>query len=431
MTGTAAGSIYVSDPVHGFISVPNKVLFPLLQTPHVQRLRRIRQLGIVPLVFPGAEHTRFAHAVGAMALMGRALRFLAQAGTPISRTERYAAMAAALLHDVGHTPLSHALEGRLILKTSHEVISAALIRSLCEKLGPPLDLALEIFNGSYDRTFFHELISGQLDTDRLDYLQRDSHFTGVIEGRIGIERILHTMCVHPVAGGKGSHIAVRAKGISAVENMLIARRLMYWQVYLHKTVIAGDRVLWSVFDRARSCLQEGNLCAVEGVVPALRFFLEQSLPESALNNPEVLDRFLRLDDTDVWVSLKAWSTSTDRILADLAGRFLRRDLFRCTFLDKYPSASIQEEWGARVRDSLCAKGLSTPHAAAGDVHYYLAVGCAKQAAYTHTCEKIRVVDKQGKLFYLSKVSDAASLQTLTEFAGKPYVCYPKDVALPV
>ncbi len=427
----AADSVYLSDPVHGFVSVPRDVLLPLLQTPHVQRLRRIRQLGVGFLVFPGAEHSRFTHATGAMALMQDALDILKGKGTPISREERQAAMAAALLHDIGHAPFSHTLEFRLIKKTPHEVISGILIKSIADKVGPPLDLALGMFNGTYERSFFHDLITSQLDMDRLDYLRRDSHLTGVIEGRIGLERILHTMCVHPTSGGSGSHVAVEWKGIYAVENMLIARHLMYWQVYLHKAVVAGDQLLYSVIRRARKWLAEENDDAVAGMMPPLRFFLERAIHESDLADKSVLNAFLRLDDTDVLGSLKAWVGSPDKILADLAQRFLQRNMFRCTFLDAAPPEHKIEEWKERVADVLCAQGLSTPPSAIEDATYYLTTDRARHAAYARSEGPIRIVNKRGELCELSDIADTPAIKALTNFVEKSYVCYPKEIDLAV
>ena len=423
------GSIYLSDPVHGFVDVPRETILPILETRHVQRLRRIRQIGVAYLAFPGAEHTRFTHAVGAMALMQDTLKILARHGTPISHEEHAAALAAVLLHDIGHAPFSHSCEKRLILETPHEDISGALIKSLASELGPPVDLALKMFNNEYERSFFYELIASQLDMDRMDYLRRDSHFTGVIEGRIGVERILYSMRVHPVAGQAGSHIAVVSKGVYAVEKMLNARRLMYWQVYLHKTVVAGDQMLWSTLQRARSCFAEGNLEAVAGITPALRFFLAHRWSRSHLENAAVLEAFLCIDDTDILASFKAWCGSTDKILADLSRRFMWRDLFRCTFLDAMPPEALINMWRERVADWLLGDGLSTPQCAWEDAALYLNVGYAEHAPYRKSEDVIRVIDRQGVLRDMMALGDAPFIEALTNFVEKPYVCYPKDADL--
>ena len=379
------------------------------------------------LVFPGAEHSRFTHAMGAMALMKQTLDILSRKGTPISPEERSAAMAAALLHDVGHAPFSHTLEFQLIRDTPHEAISAALMQSLVPAHGSLVELALSMFNGTYDRSFFHLLVASQLDMDRLDYLRRDSHFTGVMEGRIGVERILSTLRVEPVAGGPGSQIVVEQKGIYAIENMLIARRLMYWQVYLHRTVVAADNLLLSIIARVRNLMAEHNERVVAGIAEPLRFFLTGHFTASSLEDPQVREAFLRLDDADVIGSLKAWRSSSDRILADLCRRFLDRELFRCQFLPEPPTDEEIDEWRDKVAAFLCRTGLSTKQSAAEDSDHYLAFGQAEQSAYVNVEGAIRILNRRGKLSELSDYADIPSIKALTTFVEKPYVCFPKDL----
>jgi len=424
-------NLVLSDPVHGFISVPRNIIFQLLETPHVQRLRRIRQLGVGYLIFPGAEHSRFTHAVGAMALMQDALCSLARSGTPISEEECQAAMAAALLHDIGHAPFSHTLEGHLIADASHEDITGALIASLIAQFGPPLDLALAMFSGTYDRSFFHELLSGQFDMDRMDYLRRDSHYTGVMEGRIGVGRILRTLCAHPHEGSRSARIAVTSKGTYAIENMLIARRLMYWQVYLHKTVVAGDQLLLAIFRRAHHRMTIAPHEVTSGIMPALRLFLERTPSKADLQDSRVLNAFLSLDDTDVFAALKVWVSGPDRILADLSRRFLERRLFRCTFLQTVPEASLQAEWREQVASMLCRQNLSTPSHAVADASYYLTVDSAEHTAYARDEGEILVLTSSGQLREISEVADLASIEALRTFVKKPYVCYAKESNLPV
>ena len=416
-----ANSVHISDPVHGFINVPRDLLLPLLHTPHVQRLRRIRQLGTGFMVFPGADHSRFSHALGAMALMQETLDILADKGTPICDLEHKAATAAALLHDIGHAPFSHLLEYKLIEGASHETITGALIQSLVGDFGEPLELALQMFTGEYDRSFFHCLIASQLDMDRLDYLRRDSQYTGVIEGRIGVERILQTMCVYPTPGGKKSQAVVEWKGIYAVQKLLMARQMMYWQVYLHKAVVGGDQLALAAVRRARKWYAEGRLEAVEGTTPPLHFFLQRGLlPPSALEDPAVLAAFLQLDDTDILTSMKAWAHSPDKILADLSRRFIQRDLFSCRFLDKPPSSETHQAWLARMAEFLCTEGLSMPQDALDDAHYYLAVGEAVHTAYAKSEEPIRVLINDGPPQELSSAADALIIDALTHFVHKPY-----------
>ena len=420
---------HFSDIIHGFIGVPREVLLPLVLTPEVQRLRRIRQLGVGYLVFPCAEHSRFTHALGTLALMQDVLQSFREHGTPISDRECQAALAAALLHDIGHGPFSHTLEFRLMPGASHESIGLALVRRLMERLGEPLDLTIKMMQGTYERTFFHDLIDGQLDLDRLDYLRRDSHFTGVVEGRIGTDRIVKTMRVHPLEGGPDSRVVVMAKGIYAVENVLLARRLMYWQVYLHKTVVAGDRVLLAAVHRARAQLTDGNEWATEGVSPALQYFLETPPDPKCWNRPEVLDAFVRLDDDDVLFSLKRWMQSPDPILADLSRRFIERDLFRCMYLESMPSPSQRELWQAQVAKSLVRQGLTEPSSADRDAAYYFAVGYANHAAYERHGGSIHILHAGGDLRELSASADTRAIQALTRFARKPYVCLPKEVGI--
>ena len=418
-----------SDPVHGFIAVPRALLLPLILTPEVQRLRRIRQLGVGYLVFPGGEHTRFTHALGAMALMQDTLAGLAEKGTPISPEEHQAALAAALLHDIGHGPFSHTLEYELIDGFRHEAMSRALIVALNQRFDGALDLTLHIFDGTYERPFFHQLVSSQLDMDRLDYLRRDSFYTGVVEGRVGAQRILKTMRVHPRDGGADARIVIEAKGIYAVENFLIARRLMYWQVYLHKTVLAGDQVLRAAIHRARNHLRAGKTAAVEGVSPALRYFLETPLDSSRIEHPDVLHAFCSLDDTDVLYSLKRWIQSPDPILADLSRRFIERDFFRCTFLSHPPTDDQRAAWRNRVSEDLLERGLTDAAHAEEDASYYLTFDFSRHSAYERVEGSICVIEEDGTVRELSETTDTAAIEALTRFVVKPYVCYPKEVDL--
>ncbi|WP_228350480.1 HD domain-containing protein [Rhodocaloribacter litoris] len=419
-----------SDPVHGFISVPRGLILDLIQTPEVQRLRRIRQLGVGYLVFPGAEHTRFGHALGAMALMQDALATLQDKGTPITPEEHTAALAAALLHDLGHGPFSHTLENELIAGFHHEKMSRVMLAHLNERFDGALDRTIALFDDTYERPFFHQLIASQLDMDRLDYLRRDSFYTGVVEGKVGVDRIIKTMRVHPPEGGPGSRIVIEAKGTYAVENFLIARRLMYWQVYLHKTVLAGDHLLRAILRRVRHHLQNGTGDVARGTAPAFLFFLRNHLTADDLARDDVRTAYTALDDTDILFSLKQWRHHTDPVLADLCRRFVDRDFFRVTFLDAPPSEAQQARWRDAIAAWLVRSGRSTAAGAPEDAAFYLATDTSRHYAYDEgEAESIRVLDRHGTVRELSRTTDTAAVSALTRYEEKPYVCYPKEVTL--
>ena len=425
-----------NDPVHGFVSVPKGLVLDLVETPEVQRLRRIRQLGLGFLVFPGAVHTRFEHGLGAMALMQEALATLREKGTVMDTDEVTGALAAALLHDVGHGPFSHTLEDDLVLRGPsgtpyhHERMSRAIMARLNHRLDGALDGALRIFDGTYDRPFFHGLLSSQLDMDRLDYLRRDSFYTGVAEGVVGVERILKTMRVHPPGGGPDSRVVIEAKGGYAVENVLLSRRLMYWQVYLHKTVLAADHGLRAVFLRARQ-----RPDAVELASPPLAFVLSgrataDDLDPDAPHHAALLDAFCDLDDVDVLSTLKRWArASSDRVLADLARRFLDRDLFRTAYLDAPASDADLAGWRARCAGWLVASGLSTPADADADAALYVTPGQSRQRSYAPATGGIAILERDGRLRELSRASDLAAVNALARPVEKDYVCFPKQLDL--
>ncbi len=421
-----------SDPVHGFISVPKNLIMNLIQTPEVQRLRRIRQLGVGHLVFPGAEHTRFNHALGAMALMQDALSSLSEKGTPISSEERTAALAAALLHDVGHGAFSHTLEHQLISDFSHEDMSRVLLVHLNERMDGALDRTLQIFDDTYERRFFHQLVSSQLDMDRLDYLRRDSFYTGVAEGEVGVQRLIKTMRVRPLNGGPDSEIMIEGKGIYSVENFLISRRLMYWQVYLHKTVLAGDELLRGILHRAQKHLDGGSRPDwLDRGSRSLLFFLDHDVHADQIDDPEVRDHYLQLDDTDILFSLKQWMQGPDPILADLCHRFINREFFRVTFLPREPSAPQVEDWRQQVADWLVAQNLTTRTEATAAARHYLTLNVSRHTAYDSDREMIGIVDREGNVRELSEMADTAAISELTTFVVKPYVCYPKPVGIDV
>lgn len=401
--------------------------------PEVQRLRRIRQLGVGHLVFPGAEHTRFNHALGAMALMHDALTSLSNKGTPISPEEHTAALAAALLHDVGHGAFSHTLEHELIRNFHHEAMSRVLLVRLNERVNGALDQAIAIFDGTYERPWMHQLVSSQLDMDRLDYLRRDAFYTGVAEGEVGVQRLIKTLRVHPLAGGPESRLTVEGKGIYAAENFLISRRLMYWQVYLHKTVLAGDRVLHAALRRARRHLRAGSdvTRTIRRGSPSLCFFLKHDITAEQLDAEAVRTHYCQLDDTDVLFSLKQWMHASDPVLADLARRFINRDFFRVTFLADAPDESTYAGWAATVRDWLLAEGLSTPDTVDDDLPFYLHADRSRHAAYATNHDPIAILDRSGSLRELSQMADTASIAGLDDTVVKPYVSYPKSAGIAI
>ena len=427
-----------NDPVHGFVSVPKGLVLSLVETPEYQRLRRIRQLGLGFLVFPGAVHTRFEHGLGAMALMQEVLVTLREKGTVMDTDEVEGALAAALLHDVGHGPFSHTLEEQLVppgpsgARFHHERMSRAILGRLDRRLGGALATTLAIFDGTHPRPFFHDLLASQLDMDRLDYLRRDSFYTGVAEGVVGVDRVLKTMRVHPDAAG-APRLVIEAKGGYAVENVLLSRRLMYWQVYLHKTVLAADHLLRSAFARARERWGTGDP-GLAATAPSLAYFLGTELTADDVLAPggipgEMLDAFCALDDTDVLYSLKRWQESSDPILADLSRRFVDRRLFRTTYLDERTDAGTVEAWREQIAAWLVEQGLSTPSAAEHDAGFYLTTATARHDTYRAERGGISILERDGRLRELSEASDAPAIGALSAPVLKPFVCVPKEIGL--
>ena len=308
----------INDPVFGFINIPKGLLYNIVCHPLLQRLTRIKQLGLSSAVYPGAQHTRFQHSLGAFYLMSEAISHLTAKGNFIFDSEAEAVQAAILLHDIGHGPFSHVLENTLVTGVSHEEISLMLMERINKDLKEQLNLAIQIFKDEYPKKFLHQLVSGQLDMDRLDYLRRDSFYTGVTEGNIGSARIIKMLDV------KDDHLVVESKGIYSIENFLTSRRLMYWQVYLHKTSVASEKMLISTLLRAK------ELASVELFAsPALKFFLYHSIgKEEFYNDSNCLEYFIQLDDNDIWTALKVWSSHSDIILSTLSRGLINRHLFK-------------------------------------------------------------------------------------------------------
>lgn len=363
------------------------------------------------LVYPGALHTRFQHVIGAMHLMGLAIETLRGKDVQISEEEEEAVLAAILLHDVGHGPFSHSLEHTLVEGVSHELISSLLMDKLNIEFSGRLDLAITIFKGQYHRRFLHQLVSSQLDTDRMDYLNRDSFFTGVSEGVISFDRIIKMLNV------KDDELVVEVKGIYSVEKFLIARRLMYWQVYLHKTVIAAEQMLIKALARAKELSNRGEKLFAS---PALEHFLLNRInKETFLLDESHLTWFTRLDDTDIMSAIKSWADHPDLILSKLCGKIIRRELFRTEMSNEPFSESYLEELRERVAERF---GLS-----AQEVGYFVYDQVVGNSAYDSSTGKICVLDKHGELKDIAEASDLSNIEALTKRVNKYAVTYPKEI----
>lgn len=400
-----------TDPIHGFIQVPKGLILRLVDHPYVQRLRRIRQLGLGYLVFPGSEHSRFSHALGALGLMQRTLASLKEKNTTISNEEMEGTMAAILLHDIGHGPFSHTLENTLLNDFHHEQMTLALMKKLNEEFNGALTTAIAIFTGQHPKAFLHQLISSQLDIDRLDYIKRDSMFTGVLEGGIGIERIIKTMRVR-----KGQMVIER-KGIYAIENYITARRLMYMQVYQHKTVLSADKLLRAILLRVKDLIKAGKGPFIPS--PALDWFMTQSPSGKKGLSETVISNYLMLDDNDVLMGIKYWIREKDRILSDLCSRFLERRFFRTTFL-KQPLSESQ--WEQMQSDTQAVTGGKM-----SIIGYYLFRDNLYNEAYRYENDSIWVFDEPDTVVEFSKAADTKSIQALTQPVMKPYIVHMKEV----
>ena len=405
----------INDPVYGFISIPGDFVFDLIEHPWFQRLRNIKQLGLTSFVYPGANHSRFQHGLGVLHLMDMAIRTLRSKGVIISPMEEEATFIAILLHDAGHGPFSHALENSIISGITHEDISLLLMRKLNEKYDGRLDLAIEIFTGTYSRKFLYELISGQMDMDRLDYLRRDSFFTGVIEGSVGSDRIIRMLNV------VDDSLVIDEKGIYSLEKFLIARRLMYWQVYMHKTVLSAESLLVKILKRAKELAIEGrDLYAT----PALRFFLYNKIGNADLTSdgnftPGLLvANFTRLDDSDILVSAKYWVDHSDKVLSDLSGRLLRRDLLAIELQNDPFSES-------RVKELRTLAG-NLMNVSPELEDYYVFTESISNLAYAPDAPEVKILLKSGKTADISNVSDMFDHRFLSERITKYFLCYPKE-----
>lgn len=401
----------INDPVYGFIDIPGDILFDLIEHPYFQRLRRIKQLGLTHLVYPGALHTRFHHSIGAMHLMQQSINVLKAKGNNISPEEEEAACIAILLHDIGHGPFSHALENSIIRNIDHEKISEILMQQLNDQFSGKLTLAIEIFNKAYHKNFLSQLVSSQLDMDRLDYLKRDSFFTGVSEGVIGTERLIKMLDV------ADDELVVEAKGIYSLEKFIVARRIMYWQVYLHKTVLAAENMLMKILERAQYVAKNGiDLFAT----PALLYFLKSDFTKADVQtNPEVLMNYNLLDDFDIFTSIKVWCNHEDKILSILSQNMVNRNLFRCKIqLEPFEYFYIEE-----IREKI----ISKYELEANEIGYFFYADTTSNYAYNLDSDKINIQLKTGKILDVIEASDQLDLSILSNIVTKHYICFPKDV----
>ena len=393
-----------NDPIYGFITIPTSFIGELVNHPYVQRLRRIKQMGLSFLVFPSTEHTRFQHALGAMHLAIKAVQALRNQGVPISDEEAEALYICLLLHDLGHGPFSHALEHVLLPDNAHEEMSVELMKDLNVQYDGKLSLAIRMFTNKYERSFFNQLISSHIDLDRLDYLKRDSFYSGVTEGNINSERLISMMTVHD------NHLVFNAKAVYSIEKFLLARRMMYWSVYLHKTSFLAEELLIRFFKRAMSCVKDGKA-------------LEMSTPLAhLLNNPElsikdkVVD-FTKLDDADVWMMLKAATTNSDVVLSKLAEMLLSRELLKINVAD----TPFPENKMITVREKVASKwNLSLQQAA-----YFVFGGTFHIQGYKQKEIPIQLCDHNGSCWLFDTSSDTAVMHTLTKKDSKHFVAYPK------
>lgn len=400
----------LNDPVYGFINMPTGINYTIVEHSWFQRLRHIRQLGLAFYVYPGATHSRFQHSLGAHYLTTLAIEVIRSKGFEITSEESTAVSTAILLHDIGHGPFSHALENILVMNISHETLSHLFMDELNKKFEGELDLAIEIFKNRYTKHFLHQLVSSQLDMDRLDYLRRDSYFTGVSEGVVGSDRIIKMLNV------VDDNLVVDEKGIYSIEKFLIARRLMYWQVYLHKTVLASEQMLTHIFIRARELCSKGKKLEM---FPVLNDFLSNSyIEEDFRNNPFLLYKFAHLDDNDLLYTIKLWTCCDDVVLSLLCQRFINRNLFKIEMQNE-PFSSIRIEEYKNIITKIL--GITIDEAA-----YFVFADSAKNYTYSADDDRINVIYKSKKLIDISEASDMLNLHVLSKNVIKYFFCYPEE-----
>ena len=398
----------VNDPVYGFISIPDEFIFDVIEHPYMQRLRRIMQLGLSHLVYPGAIHTRFHHVLGAMHLMTQAVATIRRKGHEITQEEERAVNLAILLHDIGHGPFSHALEYDIVCGVSHEQISGYFIERISKEFGDDLSRALLIFNNTYSKPFLHQLVSSQLDMDRLDYLNRDSFYSGVSEGIIGSDRLIEMINVHD------GNLVLEEKGIYSIEKFIVARRLMYWQVYLHKTVVVAENMLIHALRRAKQLTKSGHSVFAS---TALKYFLENDVTQEDFEqNPKVLDCFAQLDDYDILGAIKEWQNDSDKILSILSQSIVNRNLFKIE-ISKEPFTEARIEMEKEFARSLF-------DLQGDEVDYFVYSDVLTNKAYNQDKQNINMLMKNGEIMDLTKASDNLNISALAQPVEKYFLCFP-------
>ena len=398
-----------NDPIYGFISIPNALIYDLVQHPYFQRLRRISQMGLSYLVYPGANHTRFHHALGCMHIMQKAVDVLRFKGVSISPEEENALYIAILLHDIGHGPFSHAMEKSIVEDVHHEAISLLFMNQLNVEFGGQLSLAIQVFRGDYHRKFMLQLISSQLDMDRMDYLKRDSFYSGVAEGNINSERLIQMMNV------VDDVLVIEEKGIYSVEKFLMSRQLMYWQVYLHKTSLVAELILTKVLKRAKELTQKGILLPCSD---PLLFFMQNKITAATFNS-ENIELFSQLDDVDIMSALKSWQKQDDFILSSLSKMIINRDLLK---------VKVSSEKGSKEELKLLKERFASENnIALQDTNYFIFKGKIKNQAYSIEAESIRILKKDKTIEDVAEASDQLNLKSLSKLVTKYYICFPKQL----
>ena len=397
----------INDPVFGFINIPKGLLYDIVRHPLLQRLTRIKQVGLSSVVYPGAQHTRFQHSLGAFYLMSEAITQLTSKGNFIFDSEAEAVQAAILLHDIGHGPFSHVLEDTIVQGVSHEEISLMLMERMNKEMNGQLSLAIQIFKDEYPKRFLHQLVSGQLDMDRLDYLRRDSFYTGVTEGNIGSARIIKMLDV------ADDRLVIESKGIYSIENFLTARRLMYWQVYLHKTSVAYERMLISTLLRAKELASQGVKLFAS---PALHFFLYNDINHTEFhNNPDCLENFIQLDDNDIWTALKVWSNHPDKVLSTLSLGMINRNIFKVENSAEPIGEDRIKELTLQISQQL---GITLSEA-----NYFVSTPSIEKNMYDPADDSIDIIYKDGTIKNIAEASDMLNISLLSKKVKKYYLCY--------